>query len=110
LDLPPCQNQSHAAGLGTARTPIQDAFGRIESRPRDRAKSPGDSFMFTRWRHQHPFIRRSRAPPRQGMGRRAALLCCFRLTLRLASMHREDASHRLLQPTYDTSTRKSFDS
>lgn len=32
------------------------------------------------------------------------------LTLRLAERNGEDASHRLLQQTYDTSTRKSFDS
>jgi hypothetical protein len=48
--------------------------------------------------------------PRQGLGAASDYSTLLSLTLRLAERNGEDASHRLLQPTYDTSTRKSFDS
>jgi hypothetical protein len=65
---------------------------------------------FTRLELQHPFVRCSK-PISPGIGRpRRTTLGRPGSPFGSPARRREDTSHRLLQPTYDTSTRRPFDS
>jgi hypothetical protein len=103
--------RSHAAWLGQQGPLTQDAFSRREAQPCGRAKPSHVHLTFTCAWLAHPFARRGQTHRRQD-GDCLDGLPCLLLGMPCGAPEGsgEDVSCQLLQPIYDTSTHRPFDS